>query len=204
MAEIPQLRLMSFAHLAGLGPRAGDCEPDDKDKDGRKGRKAEKDDEDPSRDDQDQGRKAEDDPPAEDDNQDGRRSRGRGRKAKDDDEDDEDDDKDDDEDDKDMKAARARERARCAAIFGDKAAGLNPALAASIAFGTSLPRSQAIQLLRNGVAGMRQPGLHDRMTGSGAADLRTSSAGAPAANRSQTIQSGWDAAAKRAGIRHGQ
>jgi hypothetical protein len=48
------------------------------------------------------------------------------------------------------RTARLRERARCCAIFSDAAAGKNPALAAAIAFGTDLPRSKAISLLRTG------------------------------------------------------
>ncbi len=45
---------------------------------------------------------------------------------------------------------RLRERARCAAIFSDKAAASNPALAATLAFGTDLPRSKAVAVLRAG------------------------------------------------------
>ena len=60
-----------------------------------------------------------------------------------------------------IRAARRRERARCAAIFADAAAGNNPALAAQIAFGTDLPRAQAIGLLK--VGGSRPGGLHARM-----------------------------------------
>jgi hypothetical protein len=68
---------------------------------------------------------------------------------------DEDEDGDDDSDGADMRnrsagAARLRERARCAAIFADKAAGRNPALAATLAFCTSLPRSEAVAVLRAG------------------------------------------------------
>lgn len=65
----------------------------------------------------------------------------------------------DDSDEEDMRrgskasAPRLRERGRCAAIFQDAAAGRNPALAAQLAFCTSLPRSQAVKLLRAGGAG---------------------------------------------------
>ena len=44
-------------------------------------------------------------------------------------------------------SARARERGRCAAIFSSTFAASNPAAAAEIAFGTSLPRSAAVRLL---------------------------------------------------------
>ncbi|HTB47006.1 MAG TPA: hypothetical protein VK741_25540 [Acetobacteraceae bacterium] len=45
--------------------------------------------------------------------------------------------------------ARLRERARCAAIFGDPAAGRNQELAATLAFTTNTPRSEAIRILRS-------------------------------------------------------
>lgn len=62
---------------------------------------------------------------------------------------------DDDSDGADMRnqaiaSPRLRERARCAAIFLDPAAGKNPVLAATLAFHTDLPRSQAIAVLRAG------------------------------------------------------
>lgn len=69
-------------------------------------------------------------------------------KAEDGDEDGEDDEGDDN----DAKAARVRERARCAAIFAHPSAAKNVPLAASLAFNTSLPRSQAIALLHDGSA----------------------------------------------------
>ena len=52
-----------------------------------------------------------------------------------------------DEGDEEKASARARERGRCAAIFGSSFAASNPAAAAEIAFGTSLPRSAAVRLL---------------------------------------------------------
>ncbi|MBL7233375.1 hypothetical protein [Komagataeibacter oboediens] len=59
------------------------------------------------------------------------------------------DDTSDAEDDADAEkaSARARERGRCAAIFSSKFAANNPAAAAEIAFGTSMPRSAAVRLL---------------------------------------------------------
>lgn len=52
-----------------------------------------------------------------------------------------------DESDGEKASARARERGRCAAIFSSTFAASNPAAAAEIAFGTSLPRSAAVRLL---------------------------------------------------------
>ncbi len=46
--------------------------------------------------------------------------------------------------------ARRRERMRCAAIFQDVAASRNPALAAELAFNTTLPSARAIAILRRG------------------------------------------------------
>jgi hypothetical protein len=45
--------------------------------------------------------------------------------------------------------ARRRERARCAAIMNCQAAARNPALAANLAFKSSLGRTQAVQLLES-------------------------------------------------------
>lgn len=53
-----------------------------------------------------------------------------------------------------LAAARSRERTRCAAIFLDPAAAFNPAIAASLAFETDLPRGAAVKVLRNAVAGI--------------------------------------------------
>ena len=87
-----------------------------------------------------------------------------------DDDEDEDEDGDDDDDREEMngqrgkkaKSARLRERARCAAIFADAAAANNPRLAAQLAFSTSLPRSEAIAVLRVG-GETRRGGLASRM-----------------------------------------
>ena len=94
----------------------------------------------------------------------------------DDGDDDEDEDEGDDDGDREEAsaaspayAARRRERARCAAIFADPAAALNPALAAQLAFGTSLPRSEAVAVLRAGgiPAASGRRGLADRMQAAG-------------------------------------
>ncbi|MDD2794370.1 hypothetical protein [Acidocella sp.] len=66
-----------------------------------------------------------------------------------------DDEGDDTSDNREMKpkskarAARLRERARCAAIFRDKSASTNVALACELAFNTSLSRSAAVAALRS-------------------------------------------------------
>jgi len=107
------------------------------------------------------------------------------------DEDDEGDDEDDREEMKDKHEARAprlRERARCAAIFADSAAAANPALAAQLAFGTSLPRSEAVSVLRAGGSAPRTLGLAGRMATAAIPNLGVD---APAGN----AKTSWRAAA---------
>ncbi len=68
-------------------------------------------------------------------------------------------DEDDDDSDEEMRGksasavARRRERARCASIFACAAAGANPALAAHLAFNTTMTRSEAIGTLKATPAG---------------------------------------------------
>lgn len=157
---------LSFAHLAGFAGRAkadSDEDPDKKD--------PEAEDEDPDHQDQDRqdggarkARRASDDEPdkkdpdAEDDDPDEK-----GPEAEDEDLDEDEPKKagrraeaDDDEDEMRGKSAaanaRRRERARCAAIFGSKAAGRNPVLAANLAFNTSMTRKEAIAVLEGSPA----------------------------------------------------
>lgn len=82
-------------------------------------------------------------------------------------------DDDDEDDDKDPKARaiRMRERGRCAAIFRSAAAGRNPAAAAELAFGTRLPRSEAIRVLR-AIAPVSPEGQNATTQSSGYAALR--------------------------------
>ncbi|QNT79434.1 hypothetical protein [Entomobacter blattae] len=103
-----------------------------------------------------------DDAEAEDEEEDtkSRRSkkakRAKARKADDDDEDTDAEDEDEDntaESDDERKEARAMERRRCKNIFLSKAAGINPSLAAHLAFNTSLPSKQAIVILNDATAG---------------------------------------------------
>jgi hypothetical protein len=89
--------------------------------------------------------------------------------------------------------ARLRERARCAAIFADAAAGKNPALAATLAFNTELPRSQAIKVLRAGglaVTGQRNT-LDRRMAANPIPAIDAGGgARAPAGGQSKAAQDG--------------
>ncbi|WP_435443728.1 hypothetical protein [Variovorax sp. GB4P3] len=150
---------LSFAHLGGLVARknakASAEEDDDKKEQDRentnaKGAKAEGDDDerkkrDDETDDEYKARiaKLDDDEAAEGDDPD----------KKDDDADDK--AKADDGDDKDEEMrgksataqARLREQARCAAIFGSKAAAGNPVLAANLAFKTRMGRAEALAVL---------------------------------------------------------
>ncbi|ARF52778.1 hypothetical protein [Pantoea stewartii] len=148
-----------FAHLLGIKPKGAKAEDEDEKARGRAeddDREEEADDDD---DDKPQGRKARGSRAADDDDDDER--------AEDDDDDadaEEDDDKpsgrkakgkkaDDDGDEADAKArGRAIERKRCARIFGSKAAGIRPDMAASLAFTTSLSASAAIAQLEQAAA----------------------------------------------------
>lgn len=125
---------------------------------------------------------------------------GRGRARGDDDADAEGDEEDEeDNDDPNARASRARERARCAAIFATKAAADRPDLAAHLAFNTSLPRSEAKGLLKAAAKGASRRGgaLADAMAQFGQQRV---SASAPSVSRQTSIDAGWDAAAKRAGV----
>lgn len=170
----------TFAHLLGRGPKAAKAEDDQDDK--KKSKRAE-DEDDEKGDGDDEGDGPKDGKKskaakAEDDEKDGDEDEGddedkKSKKAKSKDakaEDDDDEEGDDDSDGADMRkkgtsSARLRERARCAEIFSDAAAGKNPALAAQLAFGTDLPRSQAVSVLRAGGLAVtsRRASLDDRM-----------------------------------------
>jgi hypothetical protein len=139
---------LSFAHLAGFAgkARAEGEDPDDKEK---KDKEATGDDPDKEA----KGAKADDDErkQRDDESDDDFAKR---MKAMDDEEDDKEKEaKADDDSDEEMRgnsnaaAARKRERTRCAAIFGSKAAGKNPVLAANLAFNTSMTRKEALAVL---------------------------------------------------------
>lgn len=167
----------SFAHLLGRGgpaaakraeeedddkKRAEDRDEDKKDEgdDAKKGKRAES----PDREEEDEDRDEDRDEERDD------AKKGKAAKKAESEDDDDDEEGDDGSDGADMRkrgsrAARLRERARCAAIFADAAAGNNPALAAQLAFGTDLPRSQAVAVLRSGAIApaQRRKSLDDRM-----------------------------------------
>lgn len=157
-------RGLSFAHLAGITSRAAraeDDEPEEKDRaeddeseddnpdngsgsKGKKGKRAEdRDDKDPEAD--------EETDDEEDDKDSG--SGKKGKRANDGDDEEDDSDPDAEDDDGEMRGkssaarARRREQARCAAIFGSKAAARNPVLAANLAFKTRMTRAEAISTL---------------------------------------------------------
>lgn len=96
-----------------------------------------------------------------------------------------------DEDDDTTAKARARERGRCAAIFGCKAAADNLPLAAELCFGTNMPRSQAIRVLKSG--SIAQPNSTGRSSKISAYDQKmmrsrqTVSIGKPQTNQPQSV-----------------
>jgi hypothetical protein len=155
-----------YAHLAGLVPAGRRAEDDDQDDKQSKRSRADDDDDDEPK--GKKSRRADDD----DDEQDksGKRSRAddedddgpKGKKSRraDDDDDDDDDDKDEMHGRSAAANARRRERARCAAIFGHEAAAQNVALAASLAFETTMTRREAIAVLK-GQAGRGGSSAHD-------------------------------------------
>jgi len=96
-----------------------------------------------------------------------------------------------------VRSARLRERARCSAIFADAAAGKNPALAATLAFSTDLPRGQAVKVLRAGglaVASTPRGMLTTRMAGVVVPPVGQGDPGAPAGSGAMT-KAARDAAA---------
>ncbi|GBQ32253.1 hypothetical protein [Gluconacetobacter azotocaptans] len=219
---------LSFAHLLGSttlsrGRRAEeddnrvDTDEDDDGRDGAsddddddarpRGRRARGADDDAGDDDEDRpnGRRArradnDDDGEAGDGEPAGRRASRQ--RANDDDDDDASADDETDEDDPQASAARSRERARCAAIFRSKAAATRPDLAAHLAFNTSLPRNQAVDLLRASAAGAQSrsgdTGLSARMRAFG--DTRVGMDRA-APDESVGASRSWEASAARAGIK---
>jgi len=140
-----------FAHLMGVKPRGAKAEEDEDDKAARKakGKRADEDDEDARAGEDDEDARADDDDydeSAEEDEKDkAKGKKAKGKRAE-----------EDDEDQADAKAqGRIMERKRCATIFGSKAAGLRPDLAASLAFYTDLPASVAVKQLNVATAGQQ-------------------------------------------------
>jgi len=195
-----------FAHLAGFarkGARAEEDRPEDDEPKGRKGRAAEDDEPDEDEPKGRKGRAAEDDEPDEDE------PKGRKGRAAEDDEPDEDepkgkkgraaaeDDEDDEDDEREARGSSASARAwrksqaRCAAIFATAAAAANPALAASLAFETTMPRSQAIAVLKSQgtPSGSRIDDQRRRVRANPDLD-----ASAPTQTSSQAAAAGWERA----------
>jgi hypothetical protein len=166
-----------FAHFSGLAPRAlkpRAAEDDDTDDGDKKSKRGASEDEDEQEDDtSSQGKKSKKSRASEDDNEDGDEDDKKSKsKASDDDDegddaepngkkskksraaDDDDEDAEDDDDKEEMSgksaaaSARRRERNRCSAIFASKHAVNNVALAASLAFETTMTRSEAIAVLK--------------------------------------------------------
>jgi hypothetical protein len=193
----------TFAHLLGRAPKAR--AEDDRDEDDKKPKDSKKaaddSDEDDDKDKDAKSSRAEDKKDDDDDkDKDAKSSR-----ADDDDEDMSAEEDDEDEDDKKDKgdakasAARRRERARCAAIFGTKAAGARPDVAAHLAFESNMGRRAACSLLKTLAAGQASvKGLSARMEGMQNVGPGQDRASAPTGR--QALNASWDAAAKRAGV----
>ena len=146
--------LSTYAHLLGIKPKGARAEGDDDDEKAKKAkaRRAEEND-----DDEENAEENDDEENADDDDE-PTGKKAKGKKAG------------DDEDEADAKArGRAIERKRCARIFGSKAAGIRPDMAAELAFGSDLSSSAAIRLLEQSAAfGAPQGGrmtLDERMRG---------------------------------------
>lgn len=194
----------SFAHLLGRTPKAAKAE----DEDDKKPKGAKEDEEKGDGDDEGdgpndgKGKKAkaeggdrDDDDKRDDDKEKEDAKKAKGNRAEGDDDDEEGDDGSDGADmrKKGARSARMRERTRCAAIFSDAAAGKNPALAAQLAFGTDLPRSQAVSVLRTGgLAVASRPSLDQRMATVntpvvGPSDAAATGRGSPATNDATAV-----------------
>lgn len=196
----------SFAHLLGRAPKAAKAE----DEDDKKPKGAKEDEEKGDGDDEGDGpndgkgkkakaegaeRDEEDSERDEDEDEEKDDTKAKGKKAKAEDDDEQGDDGSDGADmgKKGARSARLRERARCAAIFSDASAGKNPALAAQLAFGTDLPRGQAVSVLRaGGLAVATRPSLDQRMAAVktpvvGPSDAAATGRGSPAASDATAV-----------------
>lgn len=132
----------------------------------------------------------------------GKKSKGKGNAEDDKDEEyaeDEDDDKEEMNGKGAASRARRRERARCAAIFAHKSAAANYPLAASLAFETTMTRSEAIAVLSKAPAA--------RNGASEARSARNPSLGPgsnPELNTAQAISNRWDRAFGKASPTRGR
>lgn len=205
-----------YAHLAGLLPvrsrRASD-EDDVQPRTKKKSKRVEDDEEDKDAADDDPDQYPDDnddEPSAEDDEDDRDASEDEGdeepkakKKSKrvEDEDDDKDAEEDDDKDEMTGKSAsaraRARERSRCKAIFAHPVAAQNVALAASLAFDTTMTRQEAIAVMK----GQQGRGGDDRSARrrAGNADLGPSAESSRPSGQ-KAAQASWDRAFKSAGI----
>lgn len=193
---------MNFAHLGGVkaGPsRSAESDEDDDDKDDKSDKDAKADDDEPPKkddqdddgkeskaegDDKDDGDKKDDKPPKD----------AKGSKADAEDKDAEDDDEEEMRGKSAEASARRREQARCAAIFGSKAAGRNPVLAANLAFNTRMTRKEALAVLESTPAPQQaSAGSASRAAG----NPRVDPPGAPEQDANANLMSSWDAARAR-------
>jgi hypothetical protein len=92
--------------------------------------------------------------------------------------------------------ARARERARCAAILASAGAARNPVLACSLAFSTSMTRSQAIATL-DAMPEPANPASQSRAS----RNPNLGTGGDPHVTPAQAQAAGWDRAFKQATAR---
>ena len=95
--------------------------------------------------------------------------------------------------------ARGRERARCASIFASQYAQGREAFAAHLAFNTTMPRSEAIAMLKMAPAAAAPapaaaPGSRAAHPGRGAQNPDVTSTAAPPKARKQQISDSWGAA----------
>lgn len=159
---MPPSMASRFAHLVGgrSAPKAGKSkaeEDEKKDKDAQVAAKAEQDEKDKEAAAKAEDKKRDDET---DEEWEARKAKKAGSKKAEGDESDEEMRAESEEDDSDDEMrgksaaaqARTRENARCAAIFADPAAASNLPLAASLAFGTRMPRAEAIDVLRGAAA----------------------------------------------------
>jgi hypothetical protein len=102
--------------------------------------------------------------------------------------------------DSDAAQARRREQARCAAIFADAAALTQPDMAATLAFTTRLPRSQAIAILRSAPAGAAAAPLSPLAAAMAAGGHGHARPGLAPAHQSpkQKVDNNWDTAMQAA------
>jgi len=192
---------VSFAHLLGApSSRRRARRADDDDRTDPDAENDERDDKDKNTSSRAEDDSRDNDPDCEDEDETPGARRGRKASRADDGDDDDEFDAEDEEDDPKAKAARKRERARCAAIFGSSAAATRPDLAAHLAFNTSLPRREAVSLLREAAKGDAKAsrGLASRMADYG--DHRVSASSPPPSGH-RHVASSWDAAGQRAGVR---